>query len=184
MLVLKSWQDIFSNFLAYFHPPPLFHLYPNLIKTSKKEHSDHSLGRIPTATVYKENQHKFHLNVLKWPPKNHLSYLKEDTAEQFLWILAFRSFRSMFTRHITLLGGSQHPGLKASILTGNSAATRVWSQALWNLIKCLRTLLAHISLFLTLCHLRIHLLPLLEATSVADALGAKVYSNTAMGQQD
>lgn len=183
MLVLRVGRIYFQIFWPTFTP----HLYFTSIqissKQAKKEHFDHSLGRIPTATVYKENQHKFHLNVLQWPPKNHLSYV-EEAAEQFLWILAFRSFRGMFIRRITLLGGSQHPGLKASILTGNSAATRVWSQALWNLMKCLRTLLAHISLFLTLSHLRLHLLPLLEATSVADALGAKVYSNTPMGQQD
>lgn len=42
-------------------------LFPNLMQISKnknknKKCSDHQLGRIPSVTVYKENQHKFHWN--------------------------------------------------------------------------------------------------------------------------
>lgn len=41
-------------------------------------------------------------------------------------------------------------------------------------MKVLRTLSAHISLFLPLSHLRLQVLLVLEATSTADSYGAKV----------
>lgn len=49
-------------------------------------------------------------------------------------------------------------------------------------MKCLRTFSAHISLFLALPHLWLQFLLLLDAASVADALSAKVYSNTLINE--
>lgn len=61
---------IFIHFLMFLLTLTLtlqLRLSPNLMQISKnknKKCSDNQLGRIPSVTVYKENQHKFHLNAL------------------------------------------------------------------------------------------------------------------------
>lgn len=90
---------------------PLLHLFPSLSKIARgKEHFDHQLGRFPMAAVYKENQHKFCLNVLHSSPEIHFTYLKGEALERLALTLAFRTLRSRITELLGLQVFSHYLG--------------------------------------------------------------------------
>lgn len=138
---------------------------------------DHQLGRIPTVTVYKVIQRKFHLTMSAWPPQIHLICLDGEALTRCHRVLAFRSTGGMFTRRSTL-------GWGTSSTTGPCVA----SQQQQSGPQCCQGLRAPHEMCkasrLPSRSLRLQFLLLLEATSATGCLGAKVYSNTPTGGQD
>lgn len=128
-LEMPGSQCIF-RLVGLLSPPPK--LYFTSPQTSAKEQGrnrknfDPQLGRFPMAAACRENQHKFYLGVLHWPPEIHLTHLEGEAFELLLLILAFGTIRSLFTEHVSLWGASHYLEQKASILTGNRVAPKCY----------------------------------------------------------
>lgn len=82
-----------------------------------------------------------------------------------------------FAWHFTPAEQLPLPWTDGSVLIRQPNSAKVSASGL-EYHKCLRTLLAHISLLLTPPHLSLQFLHLLEATAVATSPRAKVYSAT------
>lgn len=111
-------------------PPKLYFTSPQI--SAKQQGRNRKtltpqLGRFPTAAACRENQHKFYLGVLHWPPEIHLTHLEGEAFELLLLILAFGAIRSLFTEHISLWGAFHYLELKASILPGNRVAPKCYA---------------------------------------------------------
>lgn len=170
---------MFSDFLPP-SPTNLCFTSPHIASkqaSEKKQQFDHHLGRIPTVTVYKVIQRKFHLTMSAWPPQIHLIGLDGEALTRCHRVLAFRSAGGMFTWRSTLAGTLPAPWAHGIASQQQQSGPQCCHGLREPHEMCKASRLPSRSL-------RLQFLLLLEATSATGCLGAKVYSNTPTGGQD